>query len=152
MNNSNYYYNNVPDSNRYVSSNPVNLKEAFILFFKNYFNFSGISSRSEYWYAVLGIFIFTLPLTMINSLFTSLAYNSDSVLLNLLAGTISLFILLMNMALVIPSISLIVRRLHDTGREWYYILFTLIPLAGPFIMIYFYTRPSDSLKNQKWRI
>jgi uncharacterized membrane protein YhaH (DUF805 family) len=38
---------------------------------------------------------------------------------------------------IIPGLALSVRRLHDTGRSWVYILFYLIPIAGPIIFIVF---------------
>ena len=36
---------------------------------------------------------------------------------------------------LVPGISLTVRRLHDIGKQWYWILFALIPIAGAIILI-----------------
>lgn len=44
---------------------------------------------------------------------------------------------------IIPSIAIGVRRLHDTGRSGWMILLGLIPLVGSIILIVFYVQPSD---------
>ena len=46
-------------------------------------------------------------------------------------------------AVIIPSIAIAVRRLHDTGRSGWMILLGLIPLVGSIILIVFYVQPSD---------
>jgi uncharacterized membrane protein YhaH (DUF805 family) len=45
-------------------------------------------------------------------------------------------------ALLIPSLAIAVRRLHDTGKTGWFILLGLIPLIGFIILIVFYVQPS----------
>ena len=44
---------------------------------------------------------------------------------------------LLNLAMIIPTIALIVRRLHDTNRSGAYYFFVFIPLVGAIILIVF---------------
>ena len=47
------------------------------------------------------------------------------------------------LALLIPSLAIAVRRLHDTGKSGWMILLGLIPFIGFIILIVFYVQPSD---------
>jgi uncharacterized membrane protein YhaH (DUF805 family) len=47
------------------------------------------------------------------------------------------------LALVVPLLALIWRRLHDTNRSGAYYLMALIPLAGPFIVLAFMISAPD---------
>lgn len=70
------------------------------LFFRNYFNFSGRSTRSEYWFAILFIIITTIVLLVIDEL-------TAGVMLSLT----------WRLLIFIPSLSLGFRRLHDAGKK-----------------------------------
>lgn len=116
--------------NSYVSqgSTPspkrVSFGEAIQLFFKNYVNFTGRSTRSEYWWAFLFNFLvslFTCWIPIVGQIVAA--------------------------ALIVPSLALSIRRLHDTGKSWVYILMGLIPLAGVIILIVQYCKDSD-IDNQ----
>lgn len=97
----------------------VGFGQAIVLFFRNYVNFTGRASKSEYWWAFL---------------FQSLAA---------MVVYIPVIGWLAWLGLILPNISISIRRLHDTGKAWYYYLFSLIPFAGIIIMITFYLKPSD---------
>ena len=43
-----------------------------------------------------------------------------------------------------PGLSIVIRRLHNTGKSWVYIFMGLIPLAGPIILIVQYCKESDA--------
>lgn len=85
--------------------------------FRNYVNFSGRASRSEYWYWVLFVVI-CLIVTML--LDRSIFPDSDTPPLT------SLF----DLATLLPSFGLLFRRLHDIDRTgwWWLISLTLIGL------------------------
>src|SRR4051794_32086060 len=72
---------------------------------QNFVNFNGRGHRSEYWYFVLFNIIFSYSFAFID------VYTSFPVL----QGIYSLFILL-------PSISVGVRRMHDVGKSGWYLL------------------------------
>jgi uncharacterized membrane protein YhaH (DUF805 family) len=52
------------------------------------------------------------------------------------------------LALFVPTFTLLVRRLHDTGRSAWSLLFLLVPALGVFILIYFLVQPSDPASNR----
>ena len=99
-----------------------------------YADFEGRATRSEYWYFTLFntlIFIFVIPL---------LGIFFNPIFVFACIGIYFLFSF-------IPSMALLVRRLHDTGRSglWYFISF--IPF-GVFVLIVFLCLESDPFQNQ----
>ncbi len=85
---------------------------------KKYAVFTGRSSRSEYWFFQLFSFIIILALSFLDVAIGT--YYSDY---GLLSG---LFLL----AILIPSIAVSVRRLHDINKSGWMILINLIPFIG----------------------
>ncbi|MBK5239505.1 MAG: DUF805 domain-containing protein [Actinomycetales bacterium] len=53
----------------------------------------------------------------------------------------------MSLALLVPSLAVGVRRLHDIGRSGWYLLFALIPLVGIIILIVWWARAGDPVGN-----
>ena len=96
-----------------------------------YAQFSGRASRSEYWWFFLGSFLIGIALGVVDA-----ALNS--------AVLTSLFVL----GLIIPSLALNVRRLHDTGRSGWYVLLGLIPLFGPLVLLAFYASKGERRANK----
>lgn len=98
----------------------------------NYFKIEGRATRSEYWYFQLGNFIASLLLTLVDMiLFNDLVFTS----------LYSLFIL-------IPSFTVSIRRLHDIDKSGWNLLFSLIPIIGVFIILYFMILPSNEHDNK----
>jgi uncharacterized membrane protein YhaH (DUF805 family) len=52
------------------------------------------------------------------------------------------------LAVIIPSIAVTVRRLHDTGRSGWWQLIALLPLVGVFILLYFLVQDGESDRNE----
>jgi uncharacterized membrane protein YhaH (DUF805 family) len=108
------------------------IKEWYIKPFEKFLEFSGRSRRKEFWTFVLvnlGIMI----------------------VLNVLEGIIGLFGIiatLFSLAILIPNISVGVRRLHDTGRTGWWLLLSFIPLIGLIVLIYFFVQDSEPAANQ----
>ncbi|WP_238094142.1 DUF805 domain-containing protein [Staphylococcus massiliensis] len=79
------------------------------MFFKNYFNIKGRSSRSEFWYMVIWAILFTIALTGISILVSEMLFNSmNDRILEFIISLIFIF-------LTIPAFTLSVRRFHDVG-------------------------------------
>ncbi|HEY5230954.1 MAG TPA: DUF805 domain-containing protein [Galbitalea sp.] len=53
--------------------------------------------------------------------------------------------------LLLPSIAVGIRRLHDTGRSGWHFLWTIVPLVGSLVMLVYLTQPSDPRSNRYGR-
>lgn len=109
-------------------------------FFKKYATFSGRASRSEYWWWALvsGIVSIVLNVIMVagGSAGAKLGPNGTSVPgAGMIVGLILAGIWVL--AVLIPSLALMVRRLHDANFSGWMYLLVLIPFAGPFIILVF---------------
>ena len=91
-----------------------------------YATFSGRASRSEYWWSYLGIAVISMTLQIIG-IVGGFALGSANEALGALFGLAALAGIL---ALLIPTLSVNVRRLHDTGKSGWMLLILLIPCIG----------------------
>jgi uncharacterized membrane protein YhaH (DUF805 family) len=92
----------------------------FIDVVKKYAVFDGRARRKEYWMFVLFYAIIYIILGIIDGLIGTSANNSFG---GLLAG-------LFGLAVLLPSIGVGIRRMHDTNRSGWWILISLIPCVG----------------------
>ena len=111
------------------SNGKVGFGEAVKLVFKNYANFTGRASKSEYWWGFL--FLFAVGIV---------GY--------ILSATVPPLGGLITLGFFLPNLSLNIRRLHDIGKAWYWLLMGLIPLAGFIILIVYYCKDSDG--DNQW--
>jgi len=88
--------------------------EAYKKYWLNYFNFSGRSTRSDYWYVVLINFVIFQVFSLIDSFIPQLKFLSTIYFL----------------ATFIPDITLVVRRYHDINKSGWSYLKLLIPFVG----------------------
>ena len=98
----------------------TNMFQAYKAFWKRGFTeWAGTSSRSEYWWSVLVNFIIMLMFFLYFLLILHLkSYNLLSVIVYIL-------FLLYGVAMIIPLLSLYVRRLHDSGQSAWWLLLML---------------------------
>ena len=94
---------------------------------KKYAVFSGRSRRKEYWYFVLFNIIVAIVLAGIDALLGTFNFTSS---IGLLSGIYGL-------AVIIPSLAVTVRRLHDIDRSGWWIFINLIPLLGAIVLLVF---------------
>lgn len=94
-------------------------------FFKQYLNFSGKATRSQFWLAILANIIVSCILSIIDyfCFAKSFAYDDPFFMMMPLSYIYSLLIL-------IPSLALCVRRLHDVAKSGGMLLIAFIPLIG----------------------
>ena len=104
-------------------------------FFKGYANFSGRSTRPEFWWVWLLNMVIFFPVYY--SLFTGLEF--DNPIINI--ALFSMYIILLLVEFV-PLLALIVRRLRDVGIHWAFIFIALVPLVGPIALIVMLAWPS----------
>jgi uncharacterized membrane protein YhaH (DUF805 family) len=104
--------------------------------FRKYAVFKGRARRREYWIfelmnAAIALALFVLVLIVGNSFpyFVSLPF---------------LYIV----ATIIPTLSSLIRRLHDTGRSGWWFWISLIPLFGPISILIFTLQDSQPGENR----
>jgi uncharacterized membrane protein YhaH (DUF805 family) len=110
----------------------------FLIALKKYATFSGRSQRAEYWYYTLFYILIYIGLTIIDSVTGTFDAEAGVGLLGSLMG----------LALLIPTLAVTVRRLHDTGRSGWWLLIGLIPLVGLIVMLVFTVQDSKPGDNE----
>lgn len=108
--------------------------EAIQSVFSKYATFSGRARRSEYWYFVLLQVIVTAVLNGLYSATESVAFP--------------VILVLFDLALLVPSLAVCWRRLHDIGRSGGYYFFILIPLVGWILLLVWMCQDSQPGANQ----
>ena len=112
----------------------VTFKEAIVSAIQqNYCNFSGRASRSQYWWFCLFTFILSAVIGIV--------FCWSQTALNIVSGVV-------NLALLLPSLGLAVRRLHDIDKSGWWILISLIPIIGWILLIVWYCKDSQMEPNQ----
>ncbi len=106
--------------------------------FKKYAMFGGRARRMEYWYFILFNFIVSFVLGVIDAMTGSFSAEAG---IGLLGGLYALAVLL-------PSVAVSVRRLHDTDHSGWWLLIALIPLIGAIVLLVFMVQDSKPGANQ----
>ena len=99
---------------------------------KKYADFSGRARRTEYWLFVLFSMVIAMVLGVV-----------DYVL-----GSPGIVGLLFALAILIPSIAVGVRRLHDTDRSGWWLLIAFIPIIGTIALLVFLLLDSNPGENR----
>lgn len=106
--------------------------EAIQSCFRQYVGFSGRARRSEYWWFALFGLIVSIVANLIDTMLGTMSEDTNVGVI----GTIA------SLALLLPSLAVAVRRLHDTSRTGWWILIGLIPIVGWIVLIVFYVQDS----------
>ena len=99
----------------------------FFAALRKYAVFGGRYRRKEYWYFVLFSSIITVLLFIVDGAIGTFDSSLD---LGLLSGIFSL-------AILIPSIAVSVRRLHDIDRTGWWFLISFVPVIGTIVLLVF---------------
>jgi uncharacterized membrane protein YhaH (DUF805 family) len=103
---------------------------------KAYAVFSGRARRKEYWMFLLINVLITIGLALL-----------DGLLHFQVAGK-GILSTLYGLAVVIPSLAVGVRRLHDTSRSGWWLLIGLLPFVGALILLVFFVLDSTPGTNR----
>ncbi|RSK15802.1 DUF805 domain-containing protein [Streptococcus oralis] len=106
-------------------------------FFKGYANFSGRSTRPEFWWVWLLNMVIFLPAYY--SLFTGV--ESDKAIRNIAVFSMCIILFIVEF---VPLLALIVRRLRDVDIHWAYIFIVFVPL-GALTLLIMLAMPSQRL-------
>ncbi len=100
----------------------------FIKAFRQYADFSGRASRQEFWMFVLFNLLLAMAWALVAGLLTGLlggSFNQESRLMFMYK-----LIAIYYAVTAVPAMAVGVRRLHDTGRSGWWMLVSLVPIAG----------------------
>jgi uncharacterized membrane protein YhaH (DUF805 family) len=109
--------------------------------FSKYADFKGRARRSEYWYFKLFnslvLIAFYVPVIALGIADSNLVIIPAVLLVIYFCG------------IILPSLAVVARRLHDTGRSGWFYLLGFIPIVGDIILLIFTVEDSKPGTN-KW--
>jgi len=108
-----------------------NVEQAVRIGLGKFADFSGRSSRPEYWYFMLPIIVIMLIANLVDSIVLGMQVLS----------------LIVALAALVPTLSAGARRLHDTNRPAWWLLLGLIPVVGAIAVIYLCCQPGTQGPN-----
>ncbi|MCA1674673.1 MAG: DUF805 domain-containing protein [Actinobacteria bacterium] len=104
--------------------------EWYLKVLRQYADFSGRARRKEFWMFTLVSVIISLVLAIIDS--------------QLPIGILGI---IYGLAVLLPSLAVGARRLHDIGRTGWWQLINLIPIIGAIVLIVFFATDGDHQPN-----
>ncbi|SIN90831.1 DUF805 domain-containing protein [Salinivibrio sp. ES.052] len=105
--------------------------EWYLHVLRNYVTFSGRAHRREYWMFVLINFCISIALSIVGEL-TGLVILS----------------FIYSLAVLLPTLAVTSRRLHDTGRSAWWMLVALIPILGVIVLLVLCALEGEYNNNQ----
>ena len=99
---------------------------------QRYAQFDGRAGRAEFWWFVLASWIISVVLNILgqaSTVFTVIA-------------------LIYSLAILVPSLAVGVRRLHDTDHSGWWLLIALVPLVGIIVLLVFWATASQPGANK----
>ena len=102
---------------------------------QKYTDFSGRARRKEYWMFAL-----------INAIISLVLYGIDSAI-GTGSGTFGVLGGLYSLAVLLPSLAVGVRRLHDIGKSGWWLLIALVPLIGGLYLLFLAVQDSNRGDN-----
>ena len=100
--------------------------------FKKYTVVSGRARRKEYWMFVLFNIIIAIAIGFVEGL----------------VGSPGIIGMIYCLAVLVPSVAVSVRRLHDTGRSGWWVLVAFVPLIGAIVLIVFMVLDGQEDENE----
>ena len=117
--------------------------QAYKNFFKGYAEFTGRSTRSDFWWIWLGNLIISIPFWIIYISTVYLSTEMDSVSDSaseatfMFFGLVAIIYAVFYLAILVPTLALSVRRLRDAGFHWAFIFLRFVPMGGIALLILF---------------
>ena len=114
---------------------------AYKNFFKNYAEFTGRSTRPDFWWVWLGNLILSIPFWIIYFYIVYLSTVMDSVsdsaseAIFMVFGLVAIIYAVFYLAILVPTLALSVRRLRDAGFHWAFIFLRFAPMGGIALLI-----------------
>ena len=110
----------------YLQGGPVGFGDAIAEAFRNMFNYQGRASRSAYWWFALFQVLAWVGVLILAFIFAAVHVPAVSILLYVAAIIGSILV----------SLSLTVRRLHDSDKSGFWYLIALVPFGGIVLLVF----------------
>ena len=107
-------------------------------FWQNYVNFSGRSTRADYWIPTI---INAIIIAVLSAIAGVGAQNNQW-----LTSPIGIIVVLFGLAIILPDFALIVRRVRDTGVK-HLVIWAILAMIFNIVGFVFALIPTDQLKN-----
>ena len=101
----------------------------------HYVDFKGRATRKQFWLWVL----FCVIAVWIIDLLAMICHSENAA---------SVVASLVNLAILLPSLSMGARRLHDSDKSAWWLLLNLLPILGGLVLFVFYLLPSTEGENR----
>jgi len=111
------------------------IKEGYLEVLKKYAVFEGRARRKEYW----TFFLVNVAIAFVTGFIGGILG---------IAGLVNFVVVVCSLAILVPSIAVGIRRLHDTGRSGWWLLIGFIPLIGTIVLIVFMIADSVPGENE----
>lgn len=122
--------------------------EWYIVMWKHGLDFTGRTSRRGYWYAVLMNVLIWIVINIVGAV--EMIGASNYVTSSAFAAVFSAVSALYALAALIPGLALSARRLHDTGRSAWNLLWILIPMVGVLVFLVLFLQGSDPQQPNRY--
>jgi uncharacterized membrane protein YhaH (DUF805 family) len=100
----------------------VGFGDAIAICFRKYAMFRGRARRPEYWWW----FLFQVLVSIVASILDRALFTT---------GVFSVFSALTTLILLLPTVAVTVRRLHDIDRPGWWLLILVIPIGGMVVLV-----------------
>lgn len=111
---------------------------------KRYADFNGRSCRKEYWMFYLFVILIYVALIIFGGLIgagASSAGNSSA--MGIFGGIFGILLMIFVLGILIPSVAVGVRRLHDIDKSGWFYLIALIPFGSIVLLVWFCQRGTE---------
>lgn len=102
----------------------------YVKVLKSYAVFSGRAHRREYWMFTLFNLMFSIAATALERILGVVGISA-----------------VYSLAVLVPTLAVGVRRLHDTNRAGWWLLLFLVPILGAIVLIVFLATKGDKVEN-----
>ncbi len=128
------------DSEAGQGESGMQILEAVRRVLSNYATFSGRAARPEYWWWVLAIVLGSFAAGLIDMALFGGATVDDA--------PVQVVSAIFGLAILLPTLAVGARRLHDIDRTAWWLLLSLLPLIGTLVLLFFYVQPGTPGDNR----
>lgn len=112
----------------------------YLTVLRKYAVFEGRARRKEYWYFTLFNFLIMVVLQILKVIATESGDNAGATLFEVLY-------ILYILGVIVPSLTLSVRRLHDTGHSGWWCFIAFLPIIGSIVLLVWFVSDSNPQAN-----